>query len=225
LTPPLIASRGAAPIQNAPSLLAVYAGLSANVPAPMTAPAQIASFTPSQPAWSAQLPSSVSAPALRPSVLPGPMGVADPVSSAGPEVMVASEGRAGFVARSVPVNSTATEPLATMPPVIPAATAVVPPVATPTAMAVAKAVGTTAATPTGTAAGYGHPMVQVMTLSNKQDADAMVAALKRHGYNVAVNRDPADTLLHLEVGPFASKTDAEAMRARLVVDGYNATIK
>jgi pilus assembly protein CpaC len=68
-------------------------------------------------------------------------------------------------------------------------------------------------------------MVQVMTLSNKQDADAMVAALKRHGYNVAVNHDSTDKLLHLEVGPFKSETDAEAMRQRLVVDGYNATIK
>jgi pilus assembly protein CpaC len=70
-----------------------------------------------------------------------------------------------------------------------------------------------------------HAMVQVMTLSNKQDADAMVAALKRHGYNVAVSHDPSDALLHLELGPFANETDAEAMRRRLVVDGYNATIK
>jgi cell division septation protein DedD len=68
-------------------------------------------------------------------------------------------------------------------------------------------------------------MVQVMALSNKEDADAMVAALKRHGYSVAVSRDPADILMHLEVGPFASETEAEAMRQRLVVDGYNATIK
>jgi cell division septation protein DedD len=68
-------------------------------------------------------------------------------------------------------------------------------------------------------------MVQVMTLSNKQDADAMVASLRRHGYNVAVNHDSTDKLLHLEVGPFPNQTDAEAMRQRLVVDGYNATIK
>ena len=70
-----------------------------------------------------------------------------------------------------------------------------------------------------------HAMVQVMTLSNKQDADAMVASLKRHGYEVAVNQDPKDKLLHLEVGPFARQSDAEAMRRRLVADGYNATIK
>jgi pilus assembly protein CpaC len=70
-----------------------------------------------------------------------------------------------------------------------------------------------------------HAMVQVMTLSNQQDADVMVASLKRHGYEVAVNQDPKDRLLHLEVGPFAKPSDAEAMRQRLVADGYNATIR
>jgi pilus assembly protein CpaC len=68
-------------------------------------------------------------------------------------------------------------------------------------------------------------MVQIMTLSSSEDAESMVAALKRHGYNVAVNHDPLDSLLHLEVGPFESKSDAEAMRRRLVLDGYNATVR
>ena len=53
----------------------------------------------------------------------------------------------------------------------------------------------------------------------------MVAALKRHGYNVAVNQSPADLLLHLDVGPFPTKNDAETMRQRLLLDGYNATLK
>jgi cell division septation protein DedD len=70
-----------------------------------------------------------------------------------------------------------------------------------------------------------HPMVQIMALSNKQDADAMVTALKRHGYNVAVSRDPQDSMLHLEVGPFADNSTAQAMRQRLVLEGYNATVK
>ena len=67
-------------------------------------------------------------------------------------------------------------------------------------------------------------MVEIMTLSHEADADAMVAALRRHGYSVAVNRDPHDSLLHLDVGPFASKADAETMRQRLLGDGYDATI-
>jgi pilus assembly protein CpaC len=70
-----------------------------------------------------------------------------------------------------------------------------------------------------------RPMVQIMTLSNNQDADAMITALKRHGYNVAVSRDPQDSLLHLEVGPFADNSAAQAMRQRLVLEGYNATVK
>jgi len=69
------------------------------------------------------------------------------------------------------------------------------------------------------------PMVEIMTLSHESDADAMVAALKRHGYNVAVNQSPADLLLHLDVGPFPTKDDAETMRQRLLLDGYNATLK
>jgi len=68
-------------------------------------------------------------------------------------------------------------------------------------------------------------MVQIMTLSSNEDAEFMVAALKRHGYNVAINHDPVDSLLHLEVGPFESKSDAEAMRQKLVMDGYNATFR
>jgi cell division septation protein DedD len=68
-------------------------------------------------------------------------------------------------------------------------------------------------------------MVEVMALSHESDADVMVAALKRRGYNVAVNRISQDSLLHLDVGPFANKNDAEAMRQRLITDGYNATMK
>jgi cell division septation protein DedD len=68
-------------------------------------------------------------------------------------------------------------------------------------------------------------MVQIMALSNPKGAESMVAALKRDGYDATVNHDPQDSLLHLEVGPFASKPDAEAMRQRLLRDGYNAVVK
>ena len=64
-----------------------------------------------------------------------------------------------------------------------------------------------------------RPMVQIVTLSSSEDAEPMVAALKRHEYNVAVNHDPLDPLLQLEAGPFVSKSEAEAMRQRLVLDG------
>ena len=70
-----------------------------------------------------------------------------------------------------------------------------------------------------------HPMIEIMALSQKSYAEAMAAALKRHGYNVAVNLHPHDSLLHLEMGPFASKTDAEAMHQRLLLDGYSSTVR
>jgi pilus assembly protein CpaC len=71
----------------------------------------------------------------------------------------------------------------------------------------------------------GEAMVQIVALSHKEDADAMVTALKRHGYDVSVTQSPRDSLLHLEVGPFKDKSEAEAMRQRLLTDGYNATVK
>jgi pilus assembly protein CpaC len=68
-------------------------------------------------------------------------------------------------------------------------------------------------------------MVQVMAISHKEDADSIVSALKRKGFDVAVHQYPQDSLLHLQVGPFTSRMDAEAVRQRLVVEGYNATIQ
>jgi pilus assembly protein CpaC len=70
-----------------------------------------------------------------------------------------------------------------------------------------------------------NSMVEVMALSHESDAEVMVAALNRHGYRVAVRHEPQDSLLHLDVGPFADQKDAETMRQRLLADGYNATIK
>jgi len=70
-----------------------------------------------------------------------------------------------------------------------------------------------------------NSIVEVMAVSHDSDADVMVAALKRHGYDVAVNHDPHDSLIHLDMGPFPSKSAAEAMRQKLQRDGYNATLK
>jgi len=68
-------------------------------------------------------------------------------------------------------------------------------------------------------------MVEVMALSHESDAEAMIAALNRRGYKVAVSHDPANSLLHLDIGPFATSKDAETMRQQLLLDGYDATIK
>jgi DedD protein len=68
-------------------------------------------------------------------------------------------------------------------------------------------------------------MVQIAAVSHPEDAEVLVNALRKHVYAVAVHRDPADTLMHVQVGPFASHTDAAAMRQKLLTDGYNAIVQ
>lgn len=68
-------------------------------------------------------------------------------------------------------------------------------------------------------------MVQIAAVSQAEDADVLLSALRQRGYNVSVHRDPIDNLLHVQVGPFTSHNDAAAMRQRLLNDGYNAIIQ
>jgi DedD protein len=67
--------------------------------------------------------------------------------------------------------------------------------------------------------------IEVMTLSHQADAEAMVSALNRRGYNVTVDRDPKTSLIHLDIGPFNDAQDAEKMRQRLLSAGYDAILK
>lgn len=68
-------------------------------------------------------------------------------------------------------------------------------------------------------------MVQIAAVSHPEDAEALVAALKKRGYAVSVRNEPQDKLMHVQVGPFASHADAVTMRQKLLSDGYNAIIK
>jgi cell division septation protein DedD len=68
-------------------------------------------------------------------------------------------------------------------------------------------------------------LVQIAAVSHSEDADVLVSALRKRGYVVSSRRDPADNLLHVQVGPFATHADASAMRQRLLNDGYNAIIE
>jgi DedD protein len=68
-------------------------------------------------------------------------------------------------------------------------------------------------------------MVQIAAVSHQEDAEVLVNALKKHGYNAVVRNDPKDSLLHVQIGPFASRDEARAMRAKLLADGYNAILK
>jgi pilus assembly protein CpaC len=107
----------------------------------------------------------------------------------------------------------------------PTAPAVASPAALASAPAAVEAVPSPSARPAQAATAQAHPMVEIMALSHESDAEAMVAALNRHGYAVSVNHDPNNSLLHLDMGPFDTTKDAETMRRKLLLDGYNATIK
>jgi cell division septation protein DedD len=67
-------------------------------------------------------------------------------------------------------------------------------------------------------------MVQVAAVSHQEDANVLVAALRRHGYAATTRRESGDGLIHVQVGPFFSRNEANAMSQRLLGDGYNANV-
>jgi DedD protein len=68
-------------------------------------------------------------------------------------------------------------------------------------------------------------MVQVAAVSKQEDAEALVAALRKKQYPVLIVPNQTSHLFHVQVGPFPDSKEAEAMRARLASDGYNAIVK
>jgi cell division septation protein DedD len=74
-------------------------------------------------------------------------------------------------------------------------------------------------------AGNGTIMVQIAAVSHQEDANALVSALRQHGYTVSVRNEPQDKLLHVQVGPFPTRDAAKATRTKLLADGYNAILK
>jgi cell division septation protein DedD len=71
----------------------------------------------------------------------------------------------------------------------------------------------------------GALMVQIAAVSNPEDAEVLVGALRRHGYAVSASRDAADRLLHVRIGPFSNRSEADTMREKLLNDGYNAIVQ
>ena len=67
--------------------------------------------------------------------------------------------------------------------------------------------------------------VQVAAVSKREDAEALVEALKKKQYAAFAVNMPTDKLFHVQVGPFADIKDAEGTRAKLVSDGYNPILK
>ncbi len=84
---------------------------------------------------------------------------------------------------------------------------------------------TTSAAGLKNVAGDGPYMVQVAAVSKKEDAEILVAALRKKQYPVFIVSNTADALFHVQVGPFAGAKEAESMRDKLSSDGYNAMVK
>jgi DedD protein len=85
--------------------------------------------------------------------------------------------------------------------------------------------GSGAAKPSAPAASGAGTMVQVSAFTRQEDADVVVSALKRKGYNVFIRHEPQDSYLHVQLGPYGSHKEAEAMRDKLSSDGFNAMVK
>jgi DedD protein len=68
-------------------------------------------------------------------------------------------------------------------------------------------------------------MVQIAAVSHSEDAEVLVNALRKRGYTVTARRDVADSLIHVQTGPFVNRNDANAMRQKLLNDGYNAIVQ
>ena len=82
-----------------------------------------------------------------------------------------------------------------------------------------------AATTTQEQTATGNFMVQIATVSHLEDADVLLAALRKRGYAVTVALDPTDQQYHVRIGPFATRQDADAAHEKLINDGYNAIVQ
>jgi DedD protein len=68
-------------------------------------------------------------------------------------------------------------------------------------------------------------MVQIAAVSNPDDAQVLVNALRQRNYPVTAHRDPGDNFIHVRVGPFTNRGIAEQWKNKLLNDGYNAVIQ
>lgn len=75
------------------------------------------------------------------------------------------------------------------------------------------------------AASSGSMMVQIAAVSNAEDAQVLTNALRKRGYAVTARREPADNLIHVRVGPFATPAEANSWKMKLLNDGYNAIVQ
>ena len=68
-------------------------------------------------------------------------------------------------------------------------------------------------------------MVQIAAVANPEDAeraDERAAQARLFGDG---EREPADGLIHVRIGPFNSRDEANRWRDKLLGDGYNAMVQ
>lgn len=81
------------------------------------------------------------------------------------------------------------------------------------------AVGATAVKPAGSM------MVQIAAVTDMDDANVLMGALRKRGYAVTGQHDAGDGMIHVRIGPFTSKDEADKWRMKLLNDGYNAILQ
>lgn len=159
-------------------------------------------------------------PASQSTVVPSPVSDAQPADGATPAPV--DDGNQAAAAQESTPSASTQKPT---PALVHAAT---PPAPSPTAQV--KPALTAVSPPSSVASAPSTPgtsgiMVQIAAVSNPADADVLVGALRKRGYSVTIRNQPGDTLLHVQVGPFAARADAIAMKQKLLGDGYNAILK
>jgi DedD protein len=162
-------------------------------------------------------------PASQSTVVPSPVSDAQPADGATPAPV--DDGNQAAAAQDSTPSASTPKPMPAL--VTPAPVRATAP-ATPTAQV--KPALTAVSPPSSVASAPSTPgtsgiMVQIAAVSNPADADVLVGALRKRGYSVTIRNQPGDTLLHVQVGPFAARADAIAMKQKLLGDGYNAILK
>jgi len=97
--------------------------------------------------------------------------------------------------------------------------------ALPTSATAVQAGPFTASAAVPESASAGSVMVQIAAVSQQEDADVLMSALRKRGYAVAARREPLDGLIHVRIGPFKTRDEAETWRQKLLSDGYNAIVQ
>jgi len=79
--------------------------------------------------------------------------------------------------------------------------------------------------PAPTPAANGPIVLQVSAHGKREDADPVVALLKRKGFPATIVTINSDTLFHVQVGPYASVVEAEAAKKSLEEQGFKPYLK